>query len=137
MEEYANENTLIRDSLFESLPKDLIFCKRCQCLLKKPVLCINCMKYYCQRCKDEWKSRDGTCPNQCQNPLFRDIIEKDRLINSLNFRCTRGCGAILSIKEMTKHYSSNCLEKKSKIKVIPTNQVKNFKNKNLKQFNSK
>ena len=138
-EEYVNEQTLIKDSVFESLPKDLILCKKCQNLMKEPVLCINCMKYYCKKCIDEWKSRDQTCPNNCQNPIFRDIIENDRLINSLNFRCTKGCGAILSIKEMKKHYSSNCLEKRAKIRVMSMDQVTNYKNKNgnIEYLNSK
>lgn len=139
IEEYVNEETLIKDEGFDSLPEELIICPICLGLMIVPVLCINCLNHYCKKCIEEWKKKEGTCPNKCPNPMFKDEIEKNRLINKLKFKCKKGCGEILLFKDIKSHYSSNCLENKSKMRILPKNQVNQYRknNKNIDYLTSK
>ena len=71
--------------------------------------------------------RSGTCPNGCENPIFKNVIEKNRLITKLKFKCKKGCGAILSFDEIKEHYNSNCLAQKSKMKILSKDQITKYK----------
>ena len=63
---------------------------------------------------------------------FNNVIEKNRVITKLKFKCKKGCGAILSFDEIKEHYNSNCLAQKSKIKILSINQMTEFRKKNKK-----
>ena len=49
MEEYVNENTIIKDDVYEKF-RDAITCSICQHLMIYPVMCMNCMNIYCKKC---------------------------------------------------------------------------------------
>ena len=148
MEEYINEDTIIKNETFNSFP-ELIICQICQCIMLEPVMCMNCQNYFCKNCIDGWKNKSGTCPNRCENPTYKSVIEKNRLITKMKFKCIKGCGAEILFDDIKNHYSSNCLEKitntklenkieeknednyKSKIKILPIEEVTNLRNKNI------
>ena len=155
MEKYINEDTIIKNETFNSFP-ELIICQICQCIMLEPVMCLNCQNYYCKKCIEDWKKKSPTCPNKCEEPIFKNVIEKNRLITKMKFKCIKGCGAEILFDDIKNHYNSNCLknkndsnnnsidkkndkdEKKSKIKILSKDQVMELKNKstNTKYFTS-
>ena len=114
MEQYVNEDTIIKDSQYEAF-KDMIFCPICECLMIEPVMCFTCQNQYCKKCLNDWKSRNNTCPNRCQNPIFKEVIGKNCLISKFKFNCIKGCGAEIPFEDINNHYSSDCVEMKKKI----------------------
>ena len=147
MEKYVNDETIIKDDKFEVF-KEYIVCPICACLMIEPVMCFSCQNNYCKKCIEKWKERGGECPNKCSNPIFKDVIGRNRLISKFKFKCINGCGAEILFDDIKNHYSSNCLknkdnndkeEKKSNIKILSKAQVKELKNKNqnAKYFTSK
>ena len=146
MEKYVNEETLIKDDIFKSLPEDLIICPICTLLMIEPVMCVNCMNHFCKKCTEDWNKKNNTCPNGCQNAILKTQIEKNRLITRLKFKCIKGCGAEIFFSDITNHYNSNCLEKKeneknkseSKIRFLKKKEVAKLKNRaKLDYFTSK
>jgi hypothetical protein len=114
MEEYINDDTIIKDAQYEAF-KDLIYCQICECLMMEPVMCFNCQNNFCKKCINDWKSRNAnSCPNRCENPIYRDVIGKNRLISKFKFKCTKGCGAEIPFEDINNHYKSNCIENKKK-----------------------
>ena len=138
MEEYINDDTVIKNEIYE-LFTDQIICQICQCIMIEPVSCSKCQNYYCKKCIDSWLKKSGNCPNRCENATFNNVIEKNRVITKLKFKCKKGCGAILSFDEIKEHYNSNCLEQKSKIKIIDKDKIMEFRkrNKNIEYVTSK
>ena len=146
MEKYVNEETLIKDDIFKSLPEDLIICPICTLLMIEPVMCVNCMNHFCKKCTEDWNKKNNTCPNGCQNAILKTQIEKNRLITRLKFKCIKGCGAEIFFSDITNHYNSNCLEKKekeknkseSKLRILKKEEVAKLKeNKKIDYFTSK
>lgn len=114
MEEYINDNTIIKDNIFEMF-KDNIICPICENLMIQPVMCSNCQNTFCKKCINDWKERGGNCPNKCQNSQIKDVIGKNNFITKFKFKCIKGCGAEILFDDIKNHYSSNCLLKKKKI----------------------
>ena len=146
MEKYVNEETLIKDDTFKSLPEDLIICPICTLLMIEPVMCLNCLNNFCKNCTDGWKKKNNTCPNGCENAILKTQIEKNRLITKLKFKCIKGCGAEILFTDIKNHYNSNCLEKKekeknkseSKLRILKKEEVAKLKkNKKIEYFTSK
>ena len=130
MEEYMNNDTIIKNDVYKAFPEELIICQICRSLMIEPVMCLNCLNYYCKKCIDSSQKKSGTCPNKCENPIFNNVIEKNRLITKLKFKCKKGCGAILSFDKIEKHYNSNCLAQKPKIKILSEYQITEYKKQN-------
>ena len=150
MEEYINEDTIIKNETYNSFP-ELIICQICQCIMLEPVMCVGCQNYFCIKCINDWKKKSGVCPNRCENPIYKSVIEKNRLITKMKFKCIKGCGAEISFDDIKSHYNSNCLENiqinnqgkihiddedenednyKSKIKILSIDEVTNLRNQN-------
>ena len=64
-----------------------------------------------------------------------------KIITKMKFKCIKGCGDEISFEDVKKHYSSNCLENKRKIKVLTSEEVSRLREKNkgieLEHLNSK
>ena len=125
MDKYINEETLIKTETFYK-HTDQIICQICSCIIIDPVMCLNCQNHYCKQCIEDWQKKKNICPNLCEEPIFKKVIEKNRLIKDMKFRCIKGCGAEIPFDDIEKHYSSNCLENKDK-------KNKEDDNKNLKK----
>ena len=159
MEKYINEETIIKNETYNSFP-ELLICQICQCLMLEPVMCIGCQNYYCKKCIEDWKKKSGKCPNRCENPTYKSVIEKNRLITKMKFKCIKGCGAEILFDDIKNHYNSNCLENlqinnqkninedkedekednyKPKIKILSTDEAANLKikSKDLEYVTSK
>ena len=144
MEKYINEGTIIKNDTFDSC-RELIICQICECIMLEPVICVDCQNYYCKKCIEDWKKRSELCPNRCEKPIYKNVIEKNRLINRMKFKCIKGCGAEILFEDIKNHYSTNCLKNKkdnnnikknNKIKILSKNEVlelkssgKNYKSK--------
>ena len=162
MEKYVNEDTVIKDGTYKSLPEELLICPICQLLMIEPFMCVSCMNNFCKNCTNDWnKKNNNTCPNGCKDATLKKQIEKNCLITKLKFRCIKVCGGEILFNDIKSHYDSNCLEKKqkeekekeekkkiygkkdstSKIKVLKIDEViklrKKNKNKDSSYFTSK
>ena len=142
MEKYINEDTIIKNETFNSFP-ELIICQICQCIMLEPVMCLNCQNYYCKKCIEDWKKKSQTCPNKCEEPIFKNVIEKNRLITKMKFKCIKGCGAEIPFLDLNKHYSENCSPKKvgdKKLKTLTSKEAAEYKKntgKDIPHVNSK
>ena len=116
MEEYVNEDTIVKSEMYDAF-KDDITCSLCGKLMIYPVQCSNCQNIYCKNCIENWKQKGGKCP-MCKDSTFKDVIEKNNHIKKFKFICIKGCGAKIPFSEINKHYSEDCLLKKEKEKKI-------------------
>ena len=132
MEKYVNEETLIKNETYNSLPEDLIICPICQLLMIEPVMCLSCMNHFCKNCTDSWNKKNKTCLNGCQDAVLKNEIEKNRLITKLKFKCIKGCGEEILFSDIKSHYDSNCLKKKENNKEKVKNKVYGKKDPNSK-----
>ena len=128
MEKYINEETIIKNDNYD-LFQDMIICQICQCIMIEPVMCLGCQNYYCKNCIENWKKKSEKCPNRCENPIYQNIIEKNRIITKYKFKCIKGCGAEIPFENIKSHYDSNCLENKKEYnnKSIIKNNIKESK----------
>ena len=53
-EDLNKEETIIKNELYDTL-KDNIYCPLCKKLMIHPVMCMNCLNIYCNKCSDEMK----------------------------------------------------------------------------------
>ena len=123
MEKYVNDETIIKDDKFEVF-KEYVVCPICDCLMIEPVMCFSCQNNYCKKCIEKWKERGGECPNKCSNPIFKDVIGRNRLISKFKFKCINGCGAEILFDDIKKHYDSDCPKKEVKPQKRPASQNK-------------
>ena len=128
MEKYINEETIIKNEIYESF-KDNIMCPICSCLMIEPVMCLNCQNSFCKKCIEDWKKKGGICPNKCQNSIIKDVIGKNNFITKFKFKCIRGCGAEIKFDDIKNHYSSDCLSVKKKITPLSAKETAEYKKK--------
>ena len=106
MEEYVNENTIIKNEIYD-LFKDTIICPLCSHIMIEPVICLNCQNTFCKKCYE----KNGSCSNKCNNSQVKDVIGKNKYITKFKFRCIKGCGEEIPFDNIKDHYSSNCKRK--------------------------
>ena len=114
MEQYINEDTIIKNEIYE-LFKENIICPICKGLIIEPVICLNCQNIFCKKCIEVLQKKGSSCPNKCQNSTIRDVIGKNNFITKFKFRCIKGCGAEIMFDDIKNHYNTNCLSEKKKI----------------------
>ena len=131
MNEYVNEKTIVKDQIYEMFGES-ITCPLCFKLMIEQVMCINCQNVYCKNCIEDWKKKGGGCPNHCEDAVFKDVIERNNNITKFKFKCIKGCGEEIPFKEIKNHYSSNCMSKKKKIKVLNKAQAAKYQKKGKK-----
>ena len=150
MEQYINEDTIIKNDKYESF-KENIICPICKCLMIEPLICLGCQNNYCKNCIESWKKKGVSCPNKCEDPIFKNVIGKNRLISKFKFKCIKGCGAEIPFDDINTHYNSNCLNnisntaqietpknEKSKMTILTKEQVAELKgDKSLPHMSSK
>ena len=78
----------------------------------------------------ELEKKNGSCPNKCENSIFKPVIEKNRVITKFKFKCIKGCGTEIPFNDIKNHYSSNCLinkkntnNKKANITILTKDQA--------------
>jgi len=126
MEQYVNNDTIIKNEMYYSF-KDSITCQMCSKLMIKPVICFGCQSSFCKKCIEAQKKEDGLCPRKCDNPIIKDVIEKNNNIFKFKFKCIKGCEEEILFKDLESHYSTDCLSKKKKIKPLENTEVVKYK----------
>ncbi len=86
-------------------------------------MCLNCLNIYCKKCIEDLKTKGEGCPNHCDNPEFKDVIEKNNNITKFKFKCIKDCGEEILFTDIKKHYNSNCKPQKKGIKVLTGEQT--------------
>ena len=109
MEELINENTIIKDDLY-NIFKDTIVCSLCSNILINPVMCLHCQNAFCKKCIDNWSKNSQKCPKRCDNPNYQKSIGKNDILSKLKFKC-KGCEQPIEYDNIRKHYSKCCPDK--------------------------
>ena len=109
MEELINDNTIIKDDLY-NIFKNSIECSLCLNILINPVMCLNCQNAFCKKCIDNWSKKSQQCPNRCDNPNYQKSIGKNDILSKLKFKC-KGCDNPIPYDNIRKHYSECCPDK--------------------------
>lgn len=122
MEKYVNEDTIIKDKFYE-VCKEFITCPICSNLMIDPVICYRCQNVYCKKCIEKLKTKNENCPNKCDNPIFKKVIEGNNLITRFKFKCIKGCGKEILFKDIGNHYNSDCLSQIKRKKLINPEQA--------------
>ena len=128
MEEYVNENTIVKDNIYEVF-KDSITCIICKSIMIEPVICLGCQNIFCKKCKENLKNNGENCPEKCPNPIINDVIGQNNFITKFKFNCIKGCGEEIPFNEIKNHYSSDCLSQKKKIKALSKEEVAKYREK--------
>ena len=125
MEKYANKETVVKNEIYESF-YDTIICPICSNLILEPTMCLKCQNTYCRNCIKDWMTKKQTCPNDCENPEFKDIISKKNPITKFKFKCIKGCGDEILFNDLINHYNTNCLSKKKQMKLLTPKQAADY-----------
>ena len=127
MEEYVNENTIVKNQVYE-LFKDSVICVTCNSLMIEPVICLTCQTTFCKKCNE-----NNGCPNKCDNQVIKEVIGKNNYITKFKFKCIKGCGEEILFDDIKKHYSSNCTANIRKLKPLNQQQFSDYKNEKGKE----
>ena len=133
MEKYVNEDTIVKNEIYDKF-KDTIICPICNNLMIEQVICLNCLNVYCKKCIEDLKTKGEGCPNKCDNPEFKDVIEKKNNITKFKFKCIKGCGEEIPFIDIKNHYSSNCQPIKKSIKLLTKQQSADYTQKTGKKI---
>ena len=130
IEQYVNNETIIKDSIYESF-KEFIICPICKKIIIEPVMCLICFSKFCKNCKDK-----GVNLCKCDNPKYQSIKEDKKMISKFKFKCIKGCGEEIPYDEIKNHYSTDCSKKEKKIKFLNKDEVAKL-NKEIKYLKGK
>jgi len=133
MEEYINEETIIKNEIYNAF-KENIYCPICRHLMIEPAMCTQCQSTFCKNCFEKSMKKRKTCPNKCKNSSFININEKNNSITRCKFKCIKGCLEEISFNDIIKHYSSNCLLKKRKTLAMSKEQAAEYREKTGKDI---
>ena len=128
MEIYVNKDTIVKNELYETF-KDNISCPKCKELMIQPLMCLNCMTKFCNKCFEDIKQK-GVCPNNCCELDFKEVKEINNDITKFKFKCIKGCGEEIPFKDIDKHYSKNCLDNsihKIRLKTLTPQEAADYK----------
>ena len=123
MEEYINNNTIVKDAVYNAF-KGAIICPLCSNVLIDPIMCTKCQKVYCQRCINEWSKKEKKCPNNCDELKIQKCIGKNDILFKLNFKC-EACGKNFNYEEAIKHLKKCYPDKKFPEEKIEENGKEN------------
>ena len=128
MDKYVNKKTIVKNSVYDMF-KDSIICQICNSLMIEPFICLNCQNTFCEKCKEKLKENGENCPGKCQEPIIKNVIERNNNITRFKFKCIKGCGEEILFTDIKEHYSSDCLTKKQKPRVLTPEEVAEYKKK--------
>ena len=102
MEEFINDNTIIKDDIYNMF-KDSFTCFLCKNILIDPIICMKCQIDFCNKCIENWIKNENKCPKGCVEPNYQKSLLKNELLSKLKFKCTK-CGAHILYQEVKKHH---------------------------------
>ena len=133
MDKYLKKENIVKDDVYKA-NKNEIICQICCELMIVPKFCIECQNFFCQKCIEQWEKKGGGCPYKCEGSKFKTVIEKNRKISSIKFKCIRGCGAEIPYNEIESHYKSECIKKKKTMTLLSKDEVSKYKKKSKKKI---
>ena len=128
MEKYINETTIIKNNIYD-LFHELVICQVCKCIMIEPVICLNCQNTFCKKCQQKLKESGENCPGKCNILNIAEVNPKNNLISKFKFKCIKGCGKEILFDDIKKHYNTDCMTKKLKIKTLTSQQAAQVKEK--------
>ena len=141
-ETYITDDDVIEDESYSRI-KDLIKCKLCNKILKKPMICKNCQSYFCKVCLDKWRKNEEDCPNDCINPSYSLSMDKEALLSMLKFLC-QNCKQEIRYSDVESHLKAGCeknlnqcklfdaIYKKKKLKKLRQDEISKITRENKK-----
>ena len=71
-----------------NLIKEEITCEICNGIIIKPKQCQSCETIFCEKCINEWKNKNNSCPKRCpQLTLIEPPKLVKKLLDKLNIQC--------------------------------------------------
>ncbi len=127
MEKYVNDNTIIKDDLYNEF-KESVYCPLCLSILIYPVMCMKCQNVFCNKCINQWSKKDKKCPNRCKDPNYQKCLGKNDILSKLKFKC-EACGNTFKYDESKKHLKS-CTQsnRATKFEKISKDKIEQLKN---------
>jgi hypothetical protein len=122
MEEFINNNTIVKDEIYNAF-KESVICPICSSILINPLICMKCQKVFCERCINDWSKKEKDCPSKCKEPKYQKCVGKKDILSKLTFKC-KACGKIYNYDRAISH-----LKKCYPNKKFPEEEQENVKSK--------
>jgi len=109
MKENKDINIVIDESMIKNIQefegvKEEITCEICYGIVIKPKMCESCETVFCEKCINNWKKKDNSCPKRCSNFKIKDahrIIKS--LLDKLKIICSL-CHDEFNYETFLKHF---------------------------------
>ena len=59
------DESMIKNIQEYNLIKDEIICEICYGILINPKICQSCESVFCEKCINNWKNKNNSCPKRC------------------------------------------------------------------------
>ena len=94
MEDKSENNLIIDESMIKNMQeynliKDEVSCEICSGVLIKSKQCQSCESIYCEKCINEWKNKNNSCPKRCSKIVLVDppkLLKK--LLDKISIQCS-------------------------------------------------
>ena len=145
MKDKSENSIIIDESMIKNVQeynviKDEISCEICSGILIKPKQCQSCESLFCEKCINEWKNKNNSCPKRCSKFILIDppkIVKK--LLDKINIQCSYCKSDFKYETYVYKHYPE-CYQKYKMVKCplcsksdIHYYQIEEYENKILKE----
>ena len=101
MVDLFEEKDIVNKEYYEGV-KDKINCSICLNIIKDPVQCDKCQKFFCSDCIKEVEE----CPFRCKNNNYTSGLLCRQLISELKIKCE--CGKVIGFDHIQKHKEEEC-----------------------------
>jgi len=116
--------------------KDEITCEICQGILLNPKQCESCESIFCEKCINNWLSKNNSCPKRCNKFVIKECPKlMKKILEKLIIECPL-CKNEFNYESFVYKHFDKCAEEKKIVKcpLCPDCQIKY---KALKDYNNK
>ena len=116
--------------------KDEIICEICQGILLNPKQCESCESIFCEKCINNWLSKNNSCPKRCNKFVIKECPKlMKKILDKLIIECP-SCKNEFNYESFVYKHFDKCTEETKMVKcpLCPDCQIKY---KALKEFNNK
>ena len=135
-----NDDLFIDESMIKNIKdynqiKDEITCEICQGILIRPKQCISCETNYCEKCINNWLSRNNSCPKRCSEFSIKESSKlMKKLLDKLVIQC-KLCKNNFNYETFVFKHFEKCAEERKMIKCPFCPNCK-IKFKELEEYNN-
>ena len=116
--------------------KDEITCEICQGILLNPKQCESCETIFCEKCINNWISKNNSCPYRCNKFILKECPKlMKKILDKLIIECPL-CKNEFKYEPFVKKHFDECAEEKKMVK-CPLCSDCQIKYKTLKEYNNK